>query len=117
MNVGIVVLRIISSGKCKIKILMRKVNVSFRIFSFVLRGKIEFLKKIIVNRICKLTQVSRSLDYRFIRGGGVVAHSNKRRRVGWKIEELDTVANGNIRRDVYGFDNENKMPTLNIIRD
>ena len=71
----------------------------------------------IVNRICELTKVSRASIYRIISVGDVVDHSIKRKRVGQKLKKLDTADKDFIRRVVYGFYHQNKVPTLEMIRD
>lgn len=71
----------------------------------------------IVKRVCELTKLSRATIYRVIRAGDVVDHCVKRKRVGQNLKKLDDASKEVIRRFVYEFYQENKVPTLEMIRD
>lgn len=71
----------------------------------------------IVNRICVLTKISRSSIYRVINKGDVINHSLRRKKIGQKLKNVDVAFQEHIRRIIYGFYEENLVPTLQMIRD
>lgn len=71
----------------------------------------------IIKRICDLTKLSYSTVYRVISAGDVVDHSIKRKKDNQKFKQIDDTSKDVIRRIVYNIYRENKVPTLEIIRD
>lgn len=71
----------------------------------------------IVNRICVLTKISRSGIYRVINKGDVINHSIQRKKIGQKFKNIDVAFQESIRRIIYGFYENNLVPTLEMIRD
>lgn len=70
----------------------------------------------IVKRICELTKLSCSTVDRVIKSGEMVDHTIKRKRIGQKLKNVDLGTKENIRRIVYEFYKENRVPTLEMIR-
>jgi len=70
----------------------------------------------IAKRICKLTKLSCCTVDRVIKSGEVVYHTIKRKRIGQKFKNVDLGTKEDIRHIVYEFYKENKVPTLEMIR-
>lgn len=71
----------------------------------------------IVKRICELTKVPRSTVYKVIKVGDIIDHSLKRKRSDQKLKKIDNTSKEVIRRVVYQFYKDSKVPTLEMIRD
>ncbi|MGH9701391.1 MAG: transposase, partial [Candidatus Acidiferrales bacterium] len=71
----------------------------------------------IIKRICVLTKLTHSTVYRVIRAGEVINHSVKRKRNDQSFPKIDDAAKDVICRSVYNIYKENKVPTLEMIRD
>lgn len=69
-----------------------------------------------IKRICILTKVSYSTIYRIIKTGDVVDHAAKRKHLNQKFKKVDEASKDVIRRTVYSFYKENKVPTLEMIQ-
>lgn len=93
-------------------------RIILNIFSCLLAESHEnFSENKILQRICKLTKLSRTTIRRVIKIGDVVDHSIKRKRVGEKFKKIDIGTKEDIRRIVYDFYKNNKVPTLAMIQD
>ena len=71
----------------------------------------------ILKRICELTKLARTTIYTVIRAGDIIDHSVKRKRANQKLKKVDEGDKEVIRRVVYQFYKENKVPTLEMIKD
>lgn len=69
----------------------------------------------IIKRMFELTKISISAINVVIKKGVVVDHSVKRERKNQKFRKIDDASKDVIRRTVYNFYQENKVPTLEMI--
>lgn len=71
----------------------------------------------LTNRISELTKITVSSIYRVIKLGDVVNHDMKRKQAHQKLKKIDNFDKEVIRRIVYNFYKENKVPTLEMIQE
>lgn len=71
----------------------------------------------IIIRISELTKITVSSVYRVIKMGDVVDHDVKRKKAQQKLKKIDNSDRDVIRRIVYNFYKENKVPTLEKIQE
>lgn len=85
------------------------------IYDCLKKENAEKSENFIINRICELTKLSHSTVYRIVKRD-VIEPSAKRKRNAETSKNLDDFTKDVIRRVVYNFYGENKVPTLEAIQ-
>lgn len=92
-------------------------RVILNIYDCLKKEGMENSDRIIIKRINELTKLSTSTIYRVITEKNVTNHGVKRKRKDQKLKKIDNGDKDVVRRIVHGFYKENKVPTLEMIRE
>lgn len=68
-----------------------------------------------ITRIFELTKIPHTTIYRVIKQGDVIDHTIKRKKAQQNLATIDNFSKDFIRRTIYNFYKENKVPTLEMI--